>query len=89
MESKKPVEVKKIYSELFECILIGDIQKDGSSYPIHFVLKGGSESLKEALKKENPTSMSEDVKVGFTKLMVPRRGFEPRTQGFSVPCSTD
>ena len=32
------------------------------------------------------------VKLGFLKLhkkMVPRRGFEPRTQGFSVPCSTD
>lgn len=32
------------------------------------------------------------VKLGFLKIhkkMVPRRGFEPRTQGFSVPCSTD
>lgn len=67
VEANDPVALKNAYRELFDVILVGEMEKDGTR-PLRFILKDNLESVNLV------------EKTSIVERMAPQAGFEPATQ---------
>ena len=58
-------------------------------YACLLYFSGGDNRIRTGVQGVADLYLSHSIMSPYFKKVVPRRGIEPPTQGFSVPCSTD